>query len=229
MTATLMKPEYSRDGIELYCGDCLEILPQLPDGCVDCIVTDPPYGIGYSTGHGGEQWGDGAIRGDHDTSQRDAALELVDGMPCVCFGTWKQDRPKKTLALLVWDTKGALGMGDLRIPWKPSHQEIYVSGNPNGFCGHRSSDVISHPPVQSLARNGRVHPMQKPVGLIMELLRKLRGKNILDPFMGSGTTGVACVKLGRKFIGIEIEPTYFDIAVKRIEQAFEEQALFQQL
>jgi DNA modification methylase len=128
--------------------------------------------------------------------------------------------------MLVWDTLGALGMGDLRIPWKPAHQQIYVLGNPEGFCGVRSSDVIACPPVQSMARNGRVHPFEKPVELLVTLLKKMRGETVLDPFMGSGSTGVACARLGRKFIGIEIDKGYFDIACKRIERAYADQALF---
>ncbi len=117
-----------------------------------------------------------------------------------------------------------MGMGALDIPWKPSSERIYVLGK--GFVGVRDEgDVIYFPPVQSMAKNGRVHPTEKPVGLMQRLLAKLPGV-VLDPFMGSGTTGVACVNLGRKFIGIEIEPRYFDIARKRIEEAYRQPRLF---
>jgi len=128
--------------------------------------------------------------------------------------------------VLVWDTLGALGMGDLRLPWKPAHQEIYVLGDPDGFTGDRGSDVIHHPPVQSMAKNGRVHPFEKPVGLLTHLLGYMAGVLVLDPFMGSGTTGVACVKTGRKFIGIEINQDYCDIAVRRITEALAQGQLF---
>lgn len=88
-----------------------------------------------------------------------------------------------------------------------------------GFTGKRDEhDVIYCHPVQAMACNGRVHPTEKPVPLLQKLVKKLPGI-VLDPFMGSGTTGVACMRLGRRFIGIEIEPRYFDIACKRIDDA----------
>jgi DNA modification methylase len=209
----------------LYLGNCLDVMRDMPDKSVDAVITDPPYGIGYSSGEGSDIWGDGAIEGDKNTSARDTMLSLIDDLPSLVFGSWKRSRPIGTKALLVWDTLGALGMGDLRLPWKPSHQEIYVLGNPEGFCGNRDSDVVRFSPVQSMAKNGRVHPMEKPVELMKYLILKVRGSTILDPFMGSGTTGVACVQTGRKFIGIEIEPKYFDIAVKRIKDAQQQMRL----
>jgi DNA modification methylase len=126
--------------------------------------------------------------------------------------------------VLVWDKGGALGMGDLSIPWKPDHEEIYVMGK--GFVGSRDSgSVLRFPPVQSMAKNGRVHPTQKPVDLMIALCRKVPGL-ILDPYMGSGTTGVACVKAGRSFVGIEVDAGYFDTACRRIEAAYREPDLF---
>lgn len=212
--------------VQLFCGDCLEILPTL-DLCGCAVVSDVPYGIEYSSGHGSEEWDDGAIEGDGDTSARDAMLALIGNTSALVFGSWKRPRPTGTRTLLVWDTLGALGMGDLRIPWKPSHQEIYVLGDPDGFCGHRGTDVIQFPPVQSMAKNGRLHPMEKPVGLMVALISKLKAEIIVDPFMGVGSTGAAAVKLGRSFIGIEKDPKYFEIARRRIEQAEAQPALLQ--
>ena len=216
----------SDGSVRLFLGDCLDVLPTL-DG-VDAVVTDPPFGIDYSSGHGSESWGDGAIEGDGNTVARDQALWLLANIPTLCFGSWRSDRPAGTRMVLVWDTLGALGMGDLRLPWKPAHQELYVLGDPNGFVGERGSDVIRHPPVQSMAKNGRVHPFEKPVGLIEILLERMSGRNVCDPFMGSGTTGVACVRTGRRFIGIEKEPKYFEIAVRRIEAELNRAPLFEQ-
>lgn len=196
-------------------GDCLSILP-IPG--VTCI-TDPPFGIAYSSGYGSDEWDDGSIEGDADTSVRDAALKLLGDAPTLSFGSWKRPRPPGTRMVLVWDTLGALGMGDLRLPWKPSHQEIYVLGNPEGFYGSRGSDVIQHPPVQSMARNGRVHPFEKPVGLMLKLIGWTVGDLILDPFCGSGSTGVAAIKMGRQFIGIEIDPDHAEVARRRISEA----------
>jgi DNA modification methylase len=115
-------------------------------------------------------------------------------------------------------------MGDLSIPWKPDHEEIYVLGS--GYIGRRDSgSVIYCPPVQSMAKNGRVHPTEKPVDLMGQLIRKVPGV-VCDPFMGSGSTGVACVKAGRHFIGIEIDEGYFDIACDRIRNAYKQGDMF---
>ncbi len=209
---------------ELYLGDCLEILPTL--GKVDCVVTDPPYGIGYQSGHATDRlWAAGRkITNDEDCSVRDTVLAQTQTAALV-FGSRKRPLPPDTRQVLIWDKGGALGMGALDLPWKPAHEEIYVLGK--GFVGGRNwHSVIHHNPTQAMACNGRVHPNEKPVGLMVMLLKWCPSGAILDPFMGSGTTGVACAKLGRRFIGIEIEPKYFDIACKRIEQAYAQPDLF---
>ena len=199
--------EQLSDSVTLYLGDCREILPTL--GKVDAVVTDPPYGVDWKK-NGRAVFDAPPISGDKDTSARDFVIECGVA-PGLYFGSWKIARPVSCRMLLVWDTKGALGMGAMDIPWKPSHQEIYVVGR--GFHGYRGTDVLAHPPVHV---DQRQHPHEKPISLLRELIEKCPGDTIFDPFMGSGTTGVACVQLGRKFIGIEIEPKYFDIAVRRI-------------
>jgi len=207
----------------LYLGDCREILPTLArEGC---MVTDPPYGMDYKSGYATDElWSGRSIHGDQTTAERDFALEWAEGLPVLCFGTWKVPRPVGTKIVLVWDKGGALGMGDLALPWKPDHEEIYVLGK--GFIGTRDcGSVLRHPPVQSMAKNGRQHPTEKPLSLMHDLIRKTAGV-ILDPFMGSGSTGVAAVQAGRPFVGIEKDPRYFEIAVKRIEQAVAQGQLF---
>lgn len=126
-----------------------------------------------------------------------------------------------TTALLVWD-KGQIGMGR---EFRKSHELILHGWQPETpvFAdGVGRADVIKVPPVPSEAR---VHPAEKPVALITELLR-VSGATTLDPFMGSASTGVACAQLGRKFIGIEIERRYFDIACERIDNAYRQQRMF---
>lgn len=211
----------------LYLGDCREILPTLPR--VDAVVTDPPYGIDYQSGWATDRlWSGGRnIANDRTTEARDAALELCGDVPMLVFGSRKAELPSGCRQVLIWDKQGALGMGALDLPWKPAHEEIYVLGR--GFVGGRQwHSVISHPPTQAMACNGRTHPNEKPVGLIERLIGWCPGEVVLDPFMGSGTTGVACIKLGRKFIGIEIEPKYFDIACKRIDEAWKQPRLFEE-
>lgn len=126
--------------------------------------------------------------------------------------------------MLIWDKGGALGMGDLAIPWKADHEEIYVLGS--GFIGSRDSgSVLRHPPVQSTAKNGRQHPNEKPLSLMHDLIRKTDGR-ICDPFMGSGSTGVAAVQAGRSFVGVELVESYFDTACRRVEAALREPSMF---
>jgi DNA modification methylase len=204
----------------LYLGDCREILPTL--GKVDAVVTDPPYGISHSSNHGAS-WEGSKIANDGDTSVRDEVLQRFDNV--AAFGTWKTPPIDRTKGALVWDKGPAFGMGDLRFPWKGSWELIYVRGN--AWRGVRDEGVLRGHIQVSWESQGRAHPHQKPVTLCEALLQKLPANFIiLDPFMGSGTTGVACAKLGRKFIGIEIEPKYFDIACRRIDEAYKQGDFF---
>lgn len=208
----------------MYLADCREVLPALHD--IDSVVSDPPYGIDYDSGHATDElWHGGrSIAGDKCTTARDEVIAWAIPRPTLMFGSWRAPRPAETRQVLVWDKGGALGMGALDIPWKPDHEEIYVIGK--GWVGTRDSgSVLRSPPVQSMAKNGRVHPTEKPVRLMEMLVMKVPG-TVLDPFMGSGSTGVACARLRRPFVGIEIEPAYFDVACERIRAAHSQGRLF---
>lgn len=212
----------------LILGDCLEMMP-LTDP-VAVVITDPPYGIDYQSGFATDElWSGGKkIANDHDTSVRDRFLLIwaaTQATPCLVFGSRSKPTPIGCRMVLTWDKGPALGMGALDLPWKPSSEEIYVIGK--GFIGARDeSNVIYFPPVQSMAKNGRVHPNEKPVGMIERLMRKCPAGTVLDPFMGSGTTLVACAKAGRKGVGIELNPAYFDIACRRVEAAYAQPDMF---
>lgn len=127
--------------------------------------------------------------------------------------------------MIVWD-KLQHGTGDLQNSYGPQHELIgfFVKGR-RGFSSKRPVDVIRCAKIQP---ENLLHSCQKPEDLVEKLLLASTEKtqNVLDPFMGSGTTGVACANLGRKFIGIEIEPKYFDIACRRIELAQSQMKLF---
>jgi len=212
----------------LYLGDCRDILrrPTIAPAFAAAIY-DPPFGIGYQSGHAtAALWKAGnRIVGDEEVSSRDTVVTMLQGIPQLVFGSRKASLPPGCKMTLTWDKGPALGMGDLSLPWKPTTEEIYVLGQ--GFVGSRTNGaVIYHPPVQSMAKNGREHPNQKPVGLLRRLLQWMPPGCVIDPFMGSGSTGVACVEEGRPFLGIEIEPTYFDIACRRIEDAQRQGQLF---
>ncbi len=206
----------------LYLGDCREIAPTLEG--VDCVVTDPPYGIAYQssrTSGNPMHWHNRRIAGDDDCRARD---EVLDGVPAfACCGSPKVLAPDGTRATLVWDKGPARGMGDLSFPWKASFEFIWIGGD--GWTGRRDEGVLRHSIVTWAAR-GREHPNEKPVSLLEAIVGKAPRGTIMDPFMGVGTTGVACANLGRPFIGIEIEPRYFDIACQRIDAAQRQQRLF---
>jgi len=209
-----MKPVIIGDAT-LYQGDCLEILPAL--GNVDAVVTDPPYGLGDWNNRGTnakrpfdsdvtQQW-DVRITQVHIDAMRAAARHLV-----IWGGNYFCGMLPATKQMFVWN-KGIRNMhfNDCEVAWCSQFRE--------------ACRVFDYSPSAAEAKE---HPTQKPVALMKWCIEKLppNANTILDPFMGSGTTGVACAKLGRKFIGIEREPKYFDIACKRIEDAYRQGDMF---
>ena len=195
----------------LILGDCREVLPTLPR--VDAVVTDPPYGIARvwkgGSGHG---WGVARLatpqRNAWDDQGPDAETlaQLTAAPTSIIWGGNYFDLPPSR-GWLVWNKpERGFTLAEAELAWTNIDTVVRV------FDGNRS-DV------------GREHPTQKPLALMQWCVGKTKGV-VLDPFMGSGTTGVACIKLGRKFIGIEIEPKYFDIACKRIEEAWKQPRLF---
>lgn len=214
----MTQPYYEDDHVTIYNADCLEVLDQfdpLP-GDGDVLLFDPPYGISYDTGARRLDGNARSIANDRDTTVRDAVLAWWSNRgPALVFGSWRVQKPAGTKGVLVWDKGGALGMGDLTIPWKFDHEEIYVLGGP--WSGKRDSgSVLRHPPEQSM---GRLHPHQKPVGLLSMLLAKLPHTGIVfDPCMGSGSTLVAAKARGRQAVGIELDERYCELAVGRLAQ-----------
>lgn len=207
-----MKPYYDDGQCVIYHGDCREILPSIE---ADVLVTDPPYGIAHKSNRDGTApWkGLRSITGDDTTAARDAVLEAWSG-PALVFGTWRVPPPAGARAAIAWD-KGDAGSGDLSIPWKPSFELVYVIGD--GFAGHRGPGVLRHI-IHTHYSQGRHHPHEKPVSLMVDLIVKCPPGTILDPFMGSGTTLRAAKDLGRKAIGIELEEKYCQIAAERLGQ-----------
>ena len=196
--------------IELYLGDCLEILPTLAAGSVDAVVTDPPYGTKVTN------W-DESI----DPQIFAECLRISRGY-CAYFYSntrlWHILGELHNLGIdcwvAGWHKNNAMGFERKFAPlWVP----IVLAYNKS--CKFFGRDVISKPIIPSENNNG--HPTPKPVNVTSWLIENATnpGDTILDPFMGSGTTGVACVQTGRNFIGVEIDEGYFNIAKKRIEQA----------
>lgn len=197
-------------------GDCRAVLANFDPSAFGVVVTDPPFGIAYASGsESTAEWAGREIANDRDTSARDGALAMLAGVPALVFGAWSVAPPAGTRVALVWDKGPALGMGALDLPWKPSFEMIFVIGH--GFAGYRDGAVLLHPPVQSLTRNGRLHPNEKPVGLFTRhLLPKCPPGVVLDPFCGSGSCGVAALRMGLPYVGIEIDPAWAAVAHERL-------------
>lgn len=198
----------------LYQGDCLQVMPAL--GKVDAIVTDPPYGIGMDGGNVGYKGFNDFQKKAWDTQAPEVAIQaIVDlGIPYILWGgNYFKVPPSR--CYLVWD-KGAGFKG--RTYAESELAKTNLNANARTF---------SHDPLAKGDYKGKQHPTQKPIALMEWCLGFLpNAETILDPFMGSGTTGVACVNLGRKFIGIEMDADYFNIAVSRIQKAHEQADFF---
>ena len=211
----------------LYLGDCRGVLPTL--GRVDAVCTDPPYGIGFQYSGGGKSKLHTGYRNGTDKPNArqpfagdDAPFDPADWLawPCILWGAnhYARRLPEGG-RWLAWNK-----LGDLE-PWD-SFSDVEIA-----WCSSPGNDRIFSHLWKGLCQKGagtkRDHPTQKPVELMEWCLGFLpNAQTILDPFMGSGTTGVACARLGRKFIGIELEPRYFDIACRRIEAAHRQPRLF---
>ncbi len=206
----------------LYLGDCRDILPTLPK--VDAVVTDPPYGIGEAAGKnasrgnlaiakdfGNDTWDDEPIPDELILQVREAAKWVI------IFGGNYYAMPATT-CWLVWDKEnGENDFADCELAWTNLPKAVRrIKYMWNGM----------------LRANGEArgdHPTQKPIGVMAWAINHVPSpcQTILDPFMGSGTTGVACANLGRTFIGIERESRYFDVACRRIEDAQRQVRLFE--
>lgn len=206
----MSRVERLAEGVEVWLGDCRELLPLL--GTFDAVVTDPPYGIGItksnrlavSRGLGGKSWDDAPITAETITLLRDAApVQIIWG------GNYFDLPP--TRAPIVWDKNNAgRDFADFEMAWTNldmvARRFVFRPMNMDG---------------------GKEHPTQKPIEVMNWCLGFLQPRQrVIDPFMGSGTTGIACVKRGHTFTGVEIDQGYFDLACRRIAAALKEPDLF---
>jgi DNA modification methylase len=197
----------------LILGDCREILPTL--GKVDAVVTDPPYGIGEDGGR---------FRG-----------RLGQRIKVLPKGGWDKARPEPAVFRAILEAAplqviwGGNYFADLLPPSKGwlYWQKLMGGDFSDGELAWTNRDKALREFTHRKTNAEMEHPTQKPVALMAWCLELLpEASRILDPFMGSGTTGVACANLGRTFIGIEREPSYFNIACRRIEEAYRQPRLF---
>ena len=208
-------------------GDCLELMKHIPDGSVDMILTDPPYGMSFVSGF---------RKVAFNAIANDSSLEWIDDLASELHRITKDDtahyvfcsyhhidkfkqafeRHFKIKNILTW-VKNNTSMGDLKGDFAPKTEFILFMQK--GRClirGKRDCNVLQY------ARTGNeLHPTQKPVDMLEFLISKFSDESmvICDPFMGSGSTGVAAKNTNRKFIGIELDQNYFEIAKKRIQDS----------
>lgn len=244
-----MRTEIIGDSI-LYLGDCMEIMQSLPH--VAAVITDPPY---EAEAHGANRiLGSGSKREMRERELDFAAMttELRDGFSAsaasLCDGwliafcqaeavsSWRSSMEQGGASwrrAMIWvkpdsspqltGDRPAQGYESIAAAWCGSGRSTWNGGGRRGVFVYGKHDA-------GCGHGGRKneHPTQKPQALMADLVDLFSnfGQTVLDPFMGSGTTGVACVKLGRRFIGIERDPKYFDIACRRIEEASKQPRLF---
>lgn len=216
----MSRVEHLSDSMTLYLGDCREILPTL--GKVDAVVTDPPYGIGESAGKAATRTSGltSKVRnaqvyrkdyGDDDWDDKPIDDELMDAVRAagkwnIIFGGNYYCLPA-TSCWLVWDKlNGDTDFADCELAWTNMPKAV------------RRIKYLWKGCMRANRETRGDHPTQKPVGVMSWALQQLppSARTIIDPFMGSGTTGVACALAGLGFSGIEREPKYFDAACRRI-------------
>lgn len=209
----MSRVEHIAEGVTLYLGDCRELLPSI--GKVDAVVTDPPYGIGEDGGKFRGRSGQGhrvlpKMGWDRDTPSLETfdLMRSVSAEQIIWGGNYFTDKLPPSKGWLYWQKLMGGDFSDGELAWTSRDKAL------------REFTICNK-------MHGKEHPTQKPDELMVWCLELLpSAQTILDPFMGSGTTGVAAVKLGRKFIGIEIEPKYFDIACRRISEALKQPDMF---
>ncbi len=229
----------------LACGDCLEVLPEVR--WVDHVITDPPYEAEAHTNQRRVSRKGGGLRVEpmpFDPITEETRNDVSLFLPGICRGwalvfcqveasqVWREALEcggaayKRTMVWVKPDgmpqysgDQPGMGYESIVTAWCGIGKSRWNGGGRHGVFRFNKNDGSSEP---------KKHPSTKPVSLIGELVNLFTNPDqaILDPFMGSGTTGVACAKLGRKFIGIEIEPKYFDIACARIEEAYRQGDFF---
>lgn len=212
-------------------GDSLTVLRQMEPESVDAIITDPPYGIDYHTKGTGA-----SIKNDKVPFiwfLYDAFRVLKSGASgrgtLICFTRWDVEQTFidaiqlagfNVKSEVIWN-KVLHGMGDCKAQFAPTHENIvFAIKGKFSFPGHRPNDLITH---QKLAASQMIHPTEKPVSLLADLITAVTkpGDLIFDPFAGSGSTLVAAKKTGRRFVGVELDDEYFEKARRRIEEVVE--------
>lgn len=214
---------------ELHLGDCLEVMKSIPAGSIDMILTDPPYGMDLTPQRSNAKFHGVKIANDNNLSWTDSFFKecfrvtkkntcsmFFCSHTCVAeFIISARSAGYEIKNLIVWD-KGHFGMGG---NWRPCHELVLICTK--GRFVTKSNNLRTIINFKKVHHTKAVHPTEKPIDLLEHLIIEpdYSPDVILDPFMGSGTTGVACMNTGRRFIGIELDAGYFKIAQDRIMEA----------
>lgn len=212
---------------KIICGDCLEVMKDIPDKSVDLVLTDPPYGIGEARNrnktrsclaiakdYGESNWDDSIPSKEYFKERlRVSKNQIIFG------GNYFIEHLYNSPCWIVWDKdNGASDFADCELAWTSFKSAVRK-------YKYKWQGMLQE---NMKEKEQRFHPTQKPIGLFEWILDNYseRGMTILDPFLGSGTTAIAAHNTGRFFIGVEKEPKYCEIARQRLEQAQSQQSLF---
>ena len=213
--------------VDLRHGDCLELMKDIPNGSVDLVLADPPYGMNFRSNYRKEKYQ--SLENDDSLDWLDDFVSeifriLKNNSAVYCFCSWHKvdvfksafEKKFKIKNIIVWE-KNNTSMGDLKGSYAPKHEFIIFAHK-----GRRTLNGFRYPDIIKAKRTGnKYHPTEKPVDLLEIFITESSNtyEIVIDPFMGSGSTGVACVNTGRNFIGMELDAGYFEIAQKRIDEA----------
>ena len=236
----------------LYLADCREVLPTLPAETVDMIWTDPPYGHDNHAGDLNSRLNEhrdleqqpiandspDAMREVVDFALREAARLLKQDCCCCCCCcggggprptfAWVADRMDRDglsfFHSVIWDKRNP-GLG---WRYRRQHEMVMVAHRKGGKLLWANDDRAVPNIVSVMPPREREHPNEKPLSMVESFIdwHSLPGQLVCDMFLGGGTTGVACARLGRRFIGIELDPTHYETALRRIEAAYRQPRLF---
>jgi modification methylase len=232
---------------KIVCGDCLELMKKIPDGSIDLVVTSPPYNLKNSSGNGmkdgrGGKWKNAALISGYATYndcmphdeyakwQRECLTEMLRIIPdngCIFYNhKWRvqngliQDRQDivsgfPVRQIIIWRRSGGINFN--KGYFLPTYEVIYLIAKPRFQLAPKAN---RHGDVWEFSQEmGNPHPAPFPLELIERCISSTTAKTVLDPFMGSGTTGLAAIKLGRHFVGLELSEQYCEMARSRIENS----------
>ena len=228
--------EYPKDYInKIICGDCLEVMKGIPDKAVDLVLTDPPYGVNYEGGQ--FHSGDVNIKREREKLANDTVnvypelfkeayrlLKDGSGGAYIFYADSLSEyvyppTPFEKYQMLIWGKSNAR-YAAMMARYKHNFEPFIWCQKPPSKWNGKSTETS----LWWMEANGKndLHPTQKPIGVINRMIQNStnEGDIVLDPFLGSGTTAVACKALNRQFIGIEINPKYCEIAQRRLAQVY---------